>query len=82
MGEEIVVGSEHLFDETNCQETNAAMYFNHGLEDCNQIDIEYEEPNTSISLPENSIIDKWDCEDVDVPSLKVYININKSQLLY
>ncbi|XP_032688066.1 DNA ligase 1-like isoform X2 [Odontomachus brunneus] len=71
VGEEIVVGNEHLFDGTDCQETDTAMYFNHDLEDCNKIGIEYEESNASIPLTESSIVDNnWDCEDVDVPSLK------------
>lgn len=71
MGEEIVVGSEHLFGGTDCQETDTAMYFNDGLEDCNKIDIGYEESNP-IRFTE-SVTDKWECEDINIPSLKVYI---------
>ncbi|XP_014471716.1 PREDICTED: glutamic acid-rich protein-like [Dinoponera quadriceps] len=70
VGEEIVVGGDHLFGETDCQETDTTMYFNHDLENCNKINIKYEESGTSIPLTESSIVDKWDCEDIDISSLK------------
>ncbi|EFN77786.1 hypothetical protein EAI_15017 [Harpegnathos saltator] len=83
VGEEIVVGSEHLFGGSDSQETDTAMYFNHDLEDCNRIDIEYEESNTSIPLTENSeseFNNIYDEQDGDEETIATFVTAAGQQL--
>lgn len=84
MGEEIVVGaSGPLLNDVNRnidQMTEATMYFEETLENqnCNKMAIKYEEPNTSVpSMTGSSMIEKWDCEDMDTLSSRV-LYIRKS----
>lgn len=62
----------HLPDKIDCQ-TESAMYFEEGLENSSDVAARFEESVDTVPLSEDSSLEKWDCENIVVSDLKVYL---------